>query len=282
VLAAGLVACAALALSRLGAHTTRPTSVEGSIEPEAIPIVSSLGGRIGKVLVQRGDPVMAGQLLLVFEAPELDARLARVRHVMQEVPPRFLDATASLLQRIPPSTMGRLVRSNPEILSAEQEYASALAESERQTSGAARERLKRAEGLRKQAYESAGGLRPEGLSSLHKLQDEGLETLRWLEVQRARFEVRAPVEGEMELLDLKPGTVVPPLAPLALMNVAGKFVLQARVRQNVKAGQRIEVEIPGGSRVPAVVDSCENHRLRAHLTIPSHAPATSGKVQVVF
>jgi multidrug resistance efflux pump len=225
---------------------------------------------------------MSGQLLLVFQASELDARLARLRYVMREVPPRFLDATASLLERIPPSTMGRLVRSNPEILSAEQEYASALAESERQTSLAARKRLKRAEGLRKQAYETAGGLRPEGLSSLHNLQAEALETLRWLEEQRARFEVRAPVEGEMELLDLKPGMVVPPLAPLALMNVAGKFVLQTRVRQNVKAGQRIEVEIPGSSRVPAVVDSCENGRLLAHLTIPYRAPATSGKVQVVF
>jgi multidrug resistance efflux pump len=234
------------------------------------------------VFVHRGDHVRTGQLLLVFEASELDKRAARVRSILRKVPPGFLDAAASLIERIPPTTMAQLVRGNPEILAAEQEYATALAESERKPSVAARARLKRAEGLRIQAYEHAGGLRPEGLSSLRKLQDEGLETVRWLESQRARFEVRAPAEGEIELLDLEAGAVVPPLEPLALMDVAGRFILQARVRQGAKPGQRIEVELPGGNRVTAVVDSFENHQLRASLAIPSGAPVPGGKVDVFF
>jgi len=281
-LAAGLVACSALALSRLAAHTARPASVEGAIEPEAMPIVSSMAGTIGKVVAQRGEHVVAGQLLLVFEAPELDARLARVRRALQDVPPRFLDAAASLFGRIPPNMMARLVRSNPEILSAEQEYADALAESERKPSAAARERLKRSEGTRKQAYENAGGLQPERLSALRNLHDEGMETLRWLEAQRARFEVRAPADGEIELLDLQLGAVVPPLAPLALMDVRGRFVVRARVPEKAKLGQRIEVALPGGNRVTAVVDSFEQRQLRARLVIPSGAPAAGAKVQVFF
>jgi multidrug resistance efflux pump len=282
VLAAGLVACGVVALYSLGAHAARPASVEGSIEPVAKPIVSSMGGTIGKVFVHRGDHVIAGQLLLAFEAPELDKRLARVRSVLREIPPQFLDATASLIRRIPPSTMARLVRSNPEILAAEQEYASALAETERTSSPATRERLKRSEEQRKQAYENQGGLRLDRLSALHNLHDEGLDTLHWLESQRARFEVHAPAEGQIELLDLEAGAVVPPMAPLALLDVGGQFVVRARVPEKVNPRQRIVVELPGGIRVAAVVDSFENHQLRASLAIPSRAPAPGSKVEVFF
>jgi multidrug resistance efflux pump len=247
-----------------------------------MPIVSSMGGTIGKVFVHRGDHVVAGQLLLVFEAPELNARLARVRATLDAVPAGFVDGAASLFERIPPNTMARLMRTDPEILAAEKEYADALAERERNPAPASRQRLTHAEGQRKQAHERAGELRPDRLSALRNLQNDGQETMRWLESQRARFEVRAPTEGAIELLDLQAGAVVPPLSPLALMDVAGRFVVRARVRQSVKPGQRIEVALSGEKRVTAVVDSSENHQLRASLVIPSSAPAPGGKVQVFF
>ena len=247
-----------------------------------MPIVSSMGGTVGKVFVRRGDHVMAGQILLAFEAPELDKRLARARSVLHKVPPQFLNAAASLIQRIPPSTMARLVRSNPEILAAEQEYATALAASERTSSPASRQRVKRAEHQRKQAYENQGGLRLDRLSALRNLHDEGLDTLRWLESQRSRFEVRAPAEGSIELLDLQPGAIVPPLAPLALMDMDGRFIVRVRVPEKVKPGQRIVVAFPGGKPVTTVVGSFENHQLRACLSIPSGAPAPGGKVDVFF
>ena len=247
-----------------------------------MPIVSSMGGTISKVFVHRGDHVVAGQLLLVFEASELDARLARVRSTLDAVPAGFVDGAASLFERIPPNTMARLMRTDPEILAAEKEYADVLAESERNPAPASRQRLKRAEWQRKQAHERAGQLRPDRLSALRNLENDGQETMRWLEAQRARFEVRAPAEGAIELLDLQAGAVVPALSPLALIDVAGRFIVRARVPETAKPGQRIEVSLARGKRVTAVVDSFENHQLRASLAIPSGAPAPGGKVQVSF
>jgi multidrug resistance efflux pump len=280
VLAAGLLACGAVALSRLAAHGARRSPIEGVIEPEAIPIVSPTGGRVRQILAHRGERVAAGQLLLVFEAEELDARLARVRSTLRAVPSHLLDATAALFERIPPNTMARLMRTDPEILAAEQEYADALAESERNASPTSEKRLRRAEGTRKRAYQLAGELRPGRLSVFRNLHDEGLETLRWLEAQRARFEVRAPADGAIELLDLQVGSIVPPLSPVALLDVAGRFVVRARA--DAKPGRRIEVVLPGGDRVPAFLQSFENRQLRASVLNPSITPAPGDKVQVFF
>ncbi len=286
MLAAGLLACSAVALSRLAAHAGRSPSIEGWIEPEAIPIVSPTGGRIEQIFVRQGDRVVAGQLLLRFEALELDARLTRVRSTLRAVPGHFVEATASLFERIPPNTMARLMRTNPQILAAEQEYADTLAESERNPSAACQARLKRAEGQRARAYQIAGEVGLDRLSALRNLHDEGLETLRWLETQRKLFEVRAPAEGGIELLDLKVGSVMLPLSPVALMDVSGRFIVRAHVpeqrERDAKPGRRIEAVLPGGGRVPALVESFENHQLRASVLNSLISPAPSAKVQVFF
>lgn len=44
---------------------------------------SKIPGRIGDVLVRRGDPVTVGQLLFTIDSPELDAKLTQVRGAKQ-------------------------------------------------------------------------------------------------------------------------------------------------------------------------------------------------------
>jgi multidrug resistance efflux pump len=271
-------------LSRLAAHVGR-SPIEGVIEPEAIPIVSPAGGRISQIFVHRGERVVAGQPLLRFEAGELEARLSHVRSTLRTVP-ALVNAATSLFERIPPNTMTRLLRTDPEILAAEQEYADALAECEHNPSPACQARLKRAEGQRKRAYELVGELQPSRLSVLRNLHHEGLETLHWLEAQSARFEVRAPADGAIELLDLQVGSIVPPLSPIALLDVGGRFVVRAHVPErregDAKVGRRIEVVLPGGERVAAMVDSFEDRQLRANVVNPPFAPEPGDKVQVLF
>jgi multidrug resistance efflux pump len=279
-LATGLLGCSALALFHLAAHAARPSPLDGLIEPEATPVISPMGGKIGQILAHRGDRVVAGQLLLVFEAGELDARLARVRSALRTDPSHLVDVATSLFQRIPPNTMARLLRTDPVILAAEQEYADSLGEWERMPSPASKKHLKRAEGQRQRAHQRTAELRPDRLSILRNLHQQGLETLRWLEAQRARFEVRAPADGAIELLDLQVGSIVPPLSPVALLDVAGRFVVRARA--DAKPGRRIEVVLPGGDRVPAFVQSFENRQLRASVLNPSITPAPGDKVQVFF
>ncbi len=52
----------------------RPIVVTGTIQAKEIPVGSKVGGRLLKVMVQEGQMVAAGQALVEFDVPELDAR----------------------------------------------------------------------------------------------------------------------------------------------------------------------------------------------------------------
>jgi multidrug resistance efflux pump len=52
----------------------RPIVVTGTIQAKEIPVASKVGGRLCKVLVQEGQMVAAGQVLVEFDVPELEAR----------------------------------------------------------------------------------------------------------------------------------------------------------------------------------------------------------------
>jgi multidrug resistance efflux pump len=281
-----LLAGSAAALSWLPAHGARRASIQGVIEPEAIPLFSATGGRIAEVLAQRGERVVAGQLLLRFESTELDSRLARAHSVLRTVPDHVVEDATSFFERLPPATLVRLERTDPHRIAAEQEYSDALVELEHNASVAGQARLKRAEEQRKEAYRRAGDWRAAGLSPLRNLQSEGLQTLHWLEVQRTRFEIRAPADGVIEILNLKTGDAVPPMSRLALLDVQGRFVVEARVPEHrekeAKPGRPIEVILSGGVRMPGVVESLEGRQLRALLVNPPIAPIPGDSVQVFF
>jgi multidrug resistance efflux pump len=57
--------------------------LQGTVEVQEVRLGSKIGGRVAEVHVREGHPVQAGQVLVVFEAPELEAQreqwLARLR-----------------------------------------------------------------------------------------------------------------------------------------------------------------------------------------------------------
>ncbi|HEY9730629.1 MAG TPA: efflux RND transporter periplasmic adaptor subunit [Drouetiella sp.] len=52
----------------------RPIVVTGTIQAKEIPVSSKIGGRIAKVLASEGQDVKKGDILVEFEAPELEAK----------------------------------------------------------------------------------------------------------------------------------------------------------------------------------------------------------------
>lgn len=52
----------------------RPIIVTGTIQAKEIPVSSKIGGRIAKVLASEGQDVKKGDVLVEFEAPELEAK----------------------------------------------------------------------------------------------------------------------------------------------------------------------------------------------------------------
>lgn len=279
-----LVVCAALGLLRLTTHGAERPGIEGVIEPVAIPLMSPIGGKIAEVLVHRGERVKAGQLLIRFVASDMELRLEQLHGSLRAAPRRVVDATTSMLERLPPATVARLKRTDPKILGAEQEYTEALAMVERSPSAAASLRLKRAEGRRKDVYERAGDFDPRRLQALRNLYSDSAEMLRWLDAQRDSLEVRAPSDGWIELMDLAAGDGVTALSPVALFDRGDRFMVEARTGENESArqGQRIEVMLARGGRVAAVVESMEGHRLKASVTNPAMGLQIGERVRVLF
>jgi multidrug efflux pump subunit AcrA (membrane-fusion protein) len=186
-------------------------------EPEAAVVSAPFGGWIQEVLAAPGEHVTTGQLLLRLGNPEVDTQVRRAQTALRQVPPRFVDAASSLLHRVPGPLWRDLVQTDPELRAAEQEYADALAAFERDAGPAAKTRLTAAEKRRMEAQRRVGELRPERLAAVSDLYRQNLATLRWIERQRRLGEVRSPVNGKVELIDLKAGDRVDPFAPLALI-----------------------------------------------------------------
>jgi HlyD family secretion protein len=57
----------------------RPIVVTGTIQAKEIPVSSKIGGRISKVLASEGQDVKKGDVLVEFEAPELEAKRVQLQ-----------------------------------------------------------------------------------------------------------------------------------------------------------------------------------------------------------
>jgi multidrug resistance efflux pump len=77
ILAAGIVAMVlgtgALGRYRSSGQTEATLELPGTVEVQEVRLGSKVGGRVDSVLVREGDLVQPGQLLVRFEAPELEA-----------------------------------------------------------------------------------------------------------------------------------------------------------------------------------------------------------------
>jgi HlyD family secretion protein len=61
------------------AYRPKPVVLQGQIEAQEYSMSSKLPGRIGAVLVRKGDTVVAGQLLFTIDSPEIAAKLTQAQ-----------------------------------------------------------------------------------------------------------------------------------------------------------------------------------------------------------
>lgn len=248
------VVLAILGIAGVAAFLTLPrggavTSSVGRIEPEAVIAAATLGGRVKSVHAHRGQHVNVGDVLVRFEAEELDARLKRVHDVVALAPAGVIATTSSFIERVPPSTWASLLQTDPVRLDAEREYVDALAATEREGTPAAVARLNRAKTLRVSAIRRADELRPQALTQLEKVRAEAESAMSWLGEQRERLDVKSPVSGIVEVLDLKVGDSVLPGAAVALLALPGKWVVTSR--GEYPSGSAVEESLANGVRIRA-------------------------------
>jgi len=69
----------------------RPITVTGTIQAKEIPVGSKVGGRLARVLVQEGQMVTRGQVLVEFEEPELEAKKQQLEATIAEYKDQLLE-----------------------------------------------------------------------------------------------------------------------------------------------------------------------------------------------
>ena len=173
----------------------REEALQGSstVEARNIRVGSKVGGRLKKVLVREGDTVEPGQVLVTFDDKELQAALAQAQANAEKArrgfrPEEIAEARAAAAQAKAEYNLRKSGYRKEEIAAAEahsQQAQATLAKLER---GSRREDVELARAA--YAYEQA----------------------RYRERQ-----VLAPAAATVEVLDVRPGDLVPPNSPVATL-----------------------------------------------------------------
>lgn len=329
-----LIAAVAGGLLLWSRYRTEPLKVSGFIESYEIRIGSRVGGRVQEVLVDEGDTVKKGDVLVTLEpfdlqerraeaAAELAARTAEYERLKAGFRTEEIEQAKALHDRLA-AQLAELEHGPRQQEIAAAEARVRLADSELQL---AREQLARTERLiarnaatQEEYDEDATNLRV-ARSTLEVRQEElallregtrqeqidaakaQLEEARqaWLlrqhgyraeEVAQAEAAVRAaqaaleaidqqvgeltitaPVDAVVEAVDLQPGDLVSPNAPVLSLMETSRMWVRAYVPEN-----RLNLEV--GQELPVTVDSFPGDRFRGHVSFVSRqAEFTPSNVQ---
>jgi multidrug resistance efflux pump len=214
----------------------------GTVEARDVEVGSLVGGRVIAVDVQEGDPVKAGQTLVRFETDLGQLQIREQRAVVDE-------SRANLARLRAGPRREELVRARVQAENAERE----------------RKRLKALldQGLiPRQQYDDAAtaaktsletyreldrGSRLEDVQAAEAALDQAEQRLAFLIRQSQETVVKAPADGIVETLDLRPGDLVGPNLPVARILEPGQTWVRVWVPEpmlgRVRVGQRAEITV---------------------------------------
>ena len=240
---------ALLLLATLGARCAVPWDgangqlvLAGSLEANDVRVGSLLGGRVDSVFAHEGDSVQVGDRLVSFDASLTEAQIAEQQGRVTEArsrlqlarrgPRREEIARAKVEYENAESDRRRLETLLREGVVAPQQYdgAAALAASRRETFLA----LER-------------GTRPEEIAASRAMMEQTEGRLRYLERERKESVVIATVTGIVQTLDLRPGDLVGPRQPAAVLLEAGPATVRVYVPEPrlgaVRLGQLVDLRV---------------------------------------
>lgn len=228
----------------------------GVVEIQEVRLGSKVGGRVAEVLVNEGDLVNAGQLLVRFEAPELEAQKAQLEAQLRSMEAELLKAkNGSRPEEI------RQARSELEAAQADVEWTrQEFARVERllRTGGSDRAEFDSARANRDRAvgrYNSArarldlllAGTRAEDIADAEAKVAQTRAKLREVEANLREAEVRAPERAIVDVVAVRKGDLVPANQPVLRVLRADDLWVRVYIPETllgrVKKGQHARVTV---------------------------------------
>ena len=223
-------------------NVPKPFILSGSIEARDVEVGSLLGGRVAKVLVEEGSQVAAGQPIVEFETDLIDLQIA-------EQESRVAQARASLAKTLRGPRTEEIARARAAAENLERERLRQASLLERGIAGqqafdaAATQAKTAAETL----LELERGSRSEDVAAARAALDADLGQVAYLRRQALEAVVRAPADGVIESMDLRPGDLVAPNQPVARILEPSQLWVRVFVPEpelgRVRVGQKAAVRV---------------------------------------
>ncbi|MBI1367368.1 MAG: HlyD family efflux transporter periplasmic adaptor subunit [Planctomycetes bacterium] len=282
-----LIALAVIAAALIGAlyyaqHRAEPLKVSGFIEADEIRLGSRVGGRVKRVDAVEGHRVKPGDVLIELEPYDLLHKRDALRAQRAQ-----LAANLDKLVAGPRKQDIEAARAYVQSAEAERDLAQLNFERIKKSFDAkaaspdeldkATENLKSASAMvevrRQQLAQLEEGTRKEDLTEARAALDAADANLAAIDAQICELEVASPVPGEIEAVDLQPGDMVTPNAPVLSLLDLSHLWIRAYLPENL-------MRLEPGDKVDVTVDSFPGRKFKAHISfVAQQAEFTPGNVQ---
>ena len=236
-----------------------PVWVQGQIETTQVRVAAKVGGRVESLLVERGQRVEAGDLLIVLDLPEARARARQVEAQVDAARAMADKAEAGAREEQIRAARAQWQAANEQAEFAqvtadriERLHADGVVPAQRRDEVTAKAAAARAQAeAAREAYEMArDATRPEerraALAQLSQAEGGREE----VQVALDEAEQRAPVGGQISTTVVEPGEVVGPGSPLVVISRSDDPWLTLNLREDLLAGVRMGSELRG--QIPAL------------------------------
>ncbi len=227
----------------------------GYVEAEKIEVGSRVGGRVLEVLVDEGDAVAKGQVLVKFETEELQAELSESQHRVARLTTMWEKLKAGPRRQEIEIARQLLSAAEDGRKNAEASYKRGLeagvptlsAQEISDLETAYKTATATAEARRQELNLLEEGTRTEDLAiARHELAEAEDRVVR-LQSQLDEGEVHAPSDAVVEAIDMEPGDLVPGGTPLATLVRADELWVRCFVPATmvtfVHVGDKVQVQV---------------------------------------
>jgi multidrug resistance efflux pump len=242
LLVLGLLLAAGVFFGMRYARREKPLVLSGTVEARDADVGSLVGGRVSAVRVDEGTNVKKGQLLVELEPDFLDEQIrsqkgrveaARADLTMALRGPRREDvARARAEAERTERERQRLEKLSADGVAPQRDYDAALA-ADRLAQETLREKLR--------------GSRPEEIEAARAAVAREEGQLAYLDRQRQDLTVRAPADGILQTIDLRPGDLVAAGQPVATILEPDQIWVRVYVPEPrlglVRVGQKAHVRV---------------------------------------
>jgi multidrug resistance efflux pump len=220
-----LIVAAALLTGGLLAADSRDEQwrLPGIVETQEVRLGSRVGGRVAEVTIAEGDQVVAKQVLVRFEAAELEARRDQQRAALQAAEAQLERAKHGARLEEVQQARAELDSAEVDARLASSDFAranrltsqGAMATADFESNRAARDRhMARCAALRARLALLLAGTPPEDVAEAQARVGEARGRLKETEAQLAEATVLAPSAAVVEVLSVRAGDLVAPNQPV--------------------------------------------------------------------